>query len=67
MRKRSDNDRPGKEEEVILLEDLAPRKDVKGGSGKVLFGQEGAARGARGPKGGAGAKHGGSKPPQVRK
>jgi hypothetical protein len=64
MRKRTDNDRPGKEEEVILLEDLAPRKDVKGGSGKVLFGQEGV---ARGPKGGGGAKHGGSKPPQVRK
>ena len=26
-------------EDVILLEDLAPRKDVKGGAGKVLFGE----------------------------
>ncbi len=24
---------------VILVRDLAPRKDVKGGSGKLLFGQ----------------------------
>ena len=27
------------EEEVILLKDLTPRKDVKGG-GKLLFGQD---------------------------
>ena len=25
--------------EIILLEDLAPRKDVKGGAGKIVFGQ----------------------------
>ena len=24
---------------IILLEDLAPIKDVKGGSGKILFGE----------------------------
>ena len=24
---------------VILLEDLAPRKDVRGGSGRLLFGE----------------------------
>jgi hypothetical protein len=24
---------------VVLLKDLAPRKTIKGGSGKVLFGQ----------------------------
>lgn len=23
---------------IILLEDLAPRKDVKGGAGKIVFG-----------------------------
>jgi hypothetical protein len=37
----SDNDqrKPDLEEEVILLKDLTPRKDVKGG-GKLLFGQD---------------------------
>jgi hypothetical protein len=37
----NDNDqrRPKHEEEVILLKDLTPRKDVKGG-GKLLFGQD---------------------------
>ena len=37
----SDNEqrRPDLEEEVILLKDLTPRKDVKGG-GKLLFGQD---------------------------
>jgi hypothetical protein len=29
------------EEEAILLEDLVPRKDVKGGAGKTVFGQGG--------------------------
>jgi hypothetical protein len=29
----------GPEGEVILLRDLAPRSDVKGGAGKILFGQ----------------------------
>ena len=24
---------------VILLEDLAPNRDIKGGSGKILFGE----------------------------
>lgn len=37
------NDKPKKphreETEVILLEDLVPRKDVKAGSGKILFGE----------------------------
>ena len=27
-------------EDTILLKDLAPRRDVQGGSGKLLFGQE---------------------------
>lgn len=36
----SDNERnPEQEEEIILLKDLTPRKDVKGG-GKLLFGQD---------------------------
>jgi hypothetical protein len=36
----SDNERnPEHEEEIILLKDLTPRKDVKGG-GKLLFGQD---------------------------
>ena len=26
---------------IILLEDLAPRKDVKGGAGKIVFGEGG--------------------------
>ena len=30
---------PHEDEEIILLEDLAPRDDVKGGSGKILFGE----------------------------
>ena len=29
-----------KKDEVILLEDLAPRKDVKGGAGKFVFGEQ---------------------------
>lgn len=39
MRKR----KPGKPEDdkrrVVRLEDLAPRTDVKGGAGKLLFGE----------------------------
>ncbi|MGH7390642.1 MAG: hypothetical protein ACREM3_14455 [Candidatus Rokuibacteriota bacterium] len=31
--------RRGKDLEVVLLADLAPRKDVKGGAGKLLFGE----------------------------
>jgi len=40
---------------VVLLKDLAPRKTVKGGAGKVLFGQSVPAAEARGkgPKKGA--------------
>ncbi|MDQ3810991.1 MAG: hypothetical protein M3336_11930 [Chloroflexota bacterium] len=34
-----DTDKEPHEEEVILLEDLAPRGDVKGGAGKILFGE----------------------------
>jgi hypothetical protein len=26
-------------EEIVLLRDLAPRKEVKGGTGKIIFGQ----------------------------
>jgi hypothetical protein len=32
-------DAPDKKEETILLRDLAPRQDVKGGSAKVRFGE----------------------------
>lgn len=28
----------GKKGRIILLEDLAPRKDIKGGAGKIVFG-----------------------------
>ena len=30
----------GKRDDVLLLRDLTPREDVKGGAGKVPFGQE---------------------------
>ena len=30
--------KPKKRNDVVLLEDLAPRKDVKGGAGKIVFG-----------------------------
>ncbi|MEJ7811627.1 MAG: hypothetical protein WKG32_14540 [Gemmatimonadaceae bacterium] len=38
----TDKPRPADDEEVILLKDLTPTKDVKGGggAGKILFGQE---------------------------
>jgi hypothetical protein len=39
MKKHADSE-PKQDEEVILLEDLAPRKDVKGGAGKILFGED---------------------------
>jgi hypothetical protein len=29
-----------KEEEAVLLEDLAPREDVRGGAGRLRFGQD---------------------------
>jgi hypothetical protein len=28
------------DDDAILLQDLAPRRDVKGGSGKLLFGEQ---------------------------
>jgi hypothetical protein len=31
-------------DDAVLLEDLRPREDVRGGSGKIRFGQEAAAR-----------------------
>lgn len=34
-------------EDVVLLEDLAPLRDVRGGTGKLRFGQSLAADGAR--------------------
>jgi len=37
--KKSDSKNPRRRKEVILLQDLAPRKDIAGGSGQVLFGQ----------------------------
>jgi hypothetical protein len=33
-----------KEEEIVRLEDLAPPEDVKGGSGRILFGEDVLAR-----------------------
>lgn len=43
-KKKEEIEKSEKEEEVILLEDLVPRSDVKGGtrgsSGKLLFGEE---------------------------
>jgi hypothetical protein len=35
---------------VVLLKDLAPRKDVRGGSGKLLFGGPTGGRGTKAPK-----------------
>lgn len=37
--KKSDNKTTKRRKEVILLQDLAPQKNVKGGSGRILFGQ----------------------------
>ena len=37
MSKTTDNEAP-RDEEVILLEDLLPRDDVKAGSSKTVFG-----------------------------
>ena len=33
--------KPKKRNDVVLLEDLAPRKDVKGGARKIVFGAGG--------------------------
>jgi hypothetical protein len=38
--KKSDDKKPRRRKEVVLLQDLAPRKDVAGGSGQILFGQD---------------------------
>jgi hypothetical protein len=40
MKKKNDGDEVGPEDEAVLLEDLAPREDVRGGAGKIRFGQE---------------------------
>jgi len=38
MRKVKDEKQKKKAGGVVLLEDLAPRKEVKGGAGKIVFG-----------------------------
>jgi hypothetical protein len=38
MRKAKDEKQKKKAGDVVLLEDLAPRKEVKGGAGKIVFG-----------------------------
>jgi hypothetical protein len=38
MRKVKDGKQKKKAGGVVLLEDLAPRKEVKGGAGKIVFG-----------------------------
>jgi len=38
--KKSDRKTAKRRKGVILLQDLAPRKDVAGGSGQILFGQD---------------------------
>jgi hypothetical protein len=40
MRKSEDKKPRRRRKEVILLQDLAPRKDVAGGSGQIFFGQD---------------------------
>jgi hypothetical protein len=39
--KKEKTEKRKKKDSVVLLEDLAPRKEVKGGSGKIVFGQGG--------------------------
>jgi hypothetical protein len=39
-RKKRGHDEASKKDDAVLLEDLAPREDVRGGSGKIRFGQE---------------------------
>ena len=39
MTENDNKEKEEREEEVILLEDLKPKKDVKGGASKFLFGQ----------------------------
>ena len=48
VKKKRDENEPSPtqpaEDDAVLLEDLAPREDVRGGSGKIPFGQDPAAR-----------------------
>lgn len=39
MKKEKVGKRKKSGEEIVLLQDLAPRKEVKGGAGKIIFGQ----------------------------
>ena len=39
-KKKRGHDDASKKDDAVLLEDLAPREDVRGGSGKLRFGQE---------------------------
>ena len=39
MQKGKDEKRKKRGEEIVLLQDLAPRKEVKGGAGKIVFGE----------------------------
>lgn len=39
MKKEKGEKRKKRGEEIVLLQDLAPRKEVKGGAGKIIFGQ----------------------------
>lgn len=38
--KREDQEAEPAKDEVVLLKDLAPRKNVTGGAGKLLFGEQ---------------------------
>ena len=38
VKKEKGDKRKKRGEEIVLLRDLAPRKDVKGGAGKIIFG-----------------------------
>ena len=40
MKKRKDIKAVKKTEGVILLKDLAPKKNIKGGAGKIVFGEQ---------------------------
>lgn len=40
--KRQERRKPGRKDAIVRIEDLAPRKDPSGGSGKMLFGQDAA-------------------------
>jgi hypothetical protein len=39
MKKKRENE-PDSKDDAVFLEDLVPRDDVRGGSGKLRFGQE---------------------------